>query len=437
MKKTLFCFICAVGALFFSCTPASVVVEDERNDNNADPTSGTYIPKGALTHLFSVSPTKKVFFAKGNLQYNLSDKTFRFADYQYDMKQSAVNLSGENSVLEYFPYGASGAGYTRPDKQESLPQKDISETSYDWGQFCPISNAENIAGFWRTLTLKEWEYLLHKRTNADSLNCIVTYNGITGLLLLPDDYNGSLFAHLTFTDKTGDNYYYNDNYPRKKEYVENKLEQSPFRALESAGAVFLPFGPQRKTQDGEYNEHYWTSTYYSGNQARTVNMHTTHLNEAALDITSTAGLARVRLVQDYPIERYAMTYSSYPTTNFHILFKDAKTSAYIGDKLYFAVYDKEQRRILNAGETLNAIGGNAAANSAKWTITKTDGEELLRVTEDNGLTYDNYLLGFAVAEFAGSNAKYRITYSVNDESGKTIKKIENYITVTVYFPEIN
>lgn len=167
MKRTLLYLICLVGILFFSCTPASVVIEEERDQNNWDPTSETYIPKGSLTHLFSVSPTKKVFFSKGNLQYNLSDRTFRFAQYQYEMLQSAVNLEGENSILEYFPYGTSGAGGTRPNSQERLPQQDISETAYDWGEYCPISNAENLAGFWRMLTSQEWEYLLNKLSHAD------------------------------------------------------------------------------------------------------------------------------------------------------------------------------------------------------------------------------------------------------------------------------
>ena len=42
------------------------------------------IPDGALPGLFSVSATKQVHFSQGNLQYQASTNTWRFAEHQYD-----------------------------------------------------------------------------------------------------------------------------------------------------------------------------------------------------------------------------------------------------------------------------------------------------------------------------------------------------------------
>lgn len=42
------------------------------------------VPEGALNGLFSVSATKKVYFSKGNLQYQASTNTWRFATNQWD-----------------------------------------------------------------------------------------------------------------------------------------------------------------------------------------------------------------------------------------------------------------------------------------------------------------------------------------------------------------
>ena len=42
------------------------------------------IPEGCLPGLFSVSETQQVYFSRGNLQYQASTNTWRFAEHQYD-----------------------------------------------------------------------------------------------------------------------------------------------------------------------------------------------------------------------------------------------------------------------------------------------------------------------------------------------------------------
>ncbi len=436
MKKLSLYLVCCLCVLLCGCTPSQESIENERIDNNINTESESYIPHGALNRLFSVSSSKKVYFSKGNLQYELNGRKFRFANNQYDIQQSAVNLSGSNSVLDYLPYGASGAGSTRANSLSSLPTMDIAGTAYDWGLYNPIANAEDLAGFWRTLTVQEWEYLLHKRTNADSLNCIVTYNGITGLMLLPDDYQGAAFASLKFTNKTGDNYYYNNNYPRKKEYIENKLEYMAYENLVSLGAVFLPFNSSRTIND-EPIEYYWTSTYSGSNQAHAILMQKSHLMESAQIITEQSGLSRVRLVQDYPIERFVMTFSKSPTTSHQAVLKGIDVNLTIGDKVYFAIYDKETRGVLNANEAAKAISKQTGELTSKWSISKVEGENILNIPEPDGISYqEQYLLGYAVADYV-EDAKYKITYTVTDKNGKTLAKIEKIVPVSVRYPVIN
>jgi hypothetical protein len=56
---------------------------------------------------------------------------------------------------------------------------------YDWG-FNEIGDDNSKR--WRTLHYDEWDYLLHKRSNADSLLHYMSIAGIDGLMLLPDGW---------------------------------------------------------------------------------------------------------------------------------------------------------------------------------------------------------------------------------------------------------
>ena len=42
-------------------------------------------PTGALSGKFSVSAAEQIQFSQGNLQYQASTNTWRFAEHQYDM----------------------------------------------------------------------------------------------------------------------------------------------------------------------------------------------------------------------------------------------------------------------------------------------------------------------------------------------------------------
>ena len=74
MKKIILLFF---AVLFFaSCQQQPIFSEEE----------------GVLPGFFSVSETKKIRFSKGNLQYQASTDTWRFAENQWDFE----GLKNEN-----------------------------------------------------------------------------------------------------------------------------------------------------------------------------------------------------------------------------------------------------------------------------------------------------------------------------------------------------
>ena len=203
-------------------------------------------PEGALTHAFSVSPTKKVYFSKGNLQYRASTNTWRFAENQWDTIGSAnLNRSATyDGWIDLFYYGTSGFGNKTPynfyvsdyyyshynvsnndlfHSNYELPNSDICGTKYDWGKYNPIKNGENKAGVWRTLTVDEWGYLLVGRAFLSvpfSLGTLelLDHTEMLGAFIFPDDCYW--YSYTVDDDAT----------------ITMTMEE-----LEYSGAVFLPY----------------------------------------------------------------------------------------------------------------------------------------------------------------------------------------------------
>ena len=105
--------------------------------------------QGALPGAFSVSATKKVYFSQGNLQYQASTKTWRFASAQY----TRVGASGNNKIsatytgwIDWFAWGTGS---------NPISTSSSSSSSFtDWG-VNKIFNGGNQANLWRTLTKDE------------------------------------------------------------------------------------------------------------------------------------------------------------------------------------------------------------------------------------------------------------------------------------------
>lgn len=230
-------------------------------------------PEGALPGEFHIGPTKKVSFAKGNLQYLASAGVWRFAENQYDFIGSKNNNASKNynGWIDVFGYGTSGwsgsgASYYQPwnahysnDDLSGYLNKNLSGSyaNADWGVFNQISNGGNATNMWRTLSQEEWGYLI---TNHDWT--IVQVAGILGLMILPDNFKNPLTISIDYPSYQSGLYDSDKNYSLSFSSM-TKLSTEQFDMLQAAGVVFLPCGGYRYSigmMDIDTFGNYWTST---------------------------------------------------------------------------------------------------------------------------------------------------------------------------------
>ena len=260
---------------------------------------------------FSIADDTKVYFAKGNLQYQASTKTWRFAEHQYDfvgnntqgnVYENGVKCDNEkvsatyNGWIDYFAFGTSGKAHSdsvknkvpcyRPYCTEESGNyykiyNDLKKNLYDgdgsadWG--C------NMHGNWYTLSIDEWKYLIdrpddkscdfeyggQKYENCRFLKIGVYYDGtkyINGVLFFPDVFQ--------WTAEMGE--LPQQKYINKKDLSwgtnVKKYSTTQFAAMEEAGCLFLPAVGYRAYNDGEVNRinnigDYWTSNYRDNGDA--------------------------------------------------------------------------------------------------------------------------------------------------------------------------
>ncbi len=239
--------------------------------------------EGALPGLFSVSEGRQVHFSQGNLQYQASSNTWRFAEHQWDYVGTQTpsiggdyggtvsgsdnrNISSTYSGwIDLFGWGTSGWNSgavcyqpwsTSTSTSDYYPGGSYTNsltgayTEADWA--CnAISNGGNAAHQWRTLTSAEWNHLLNTRTDARTKRSTGNINGVRGFIILPDSWtlpSGCLFTY-GMTD-----------------WSQNSYTLVQWAQMEAAGAVFLPAAGYRYGTDvynvGHYG-YYWSSTPFN------------------------------------------------------------------------------------------------------------------------------------------------------------------------------
>lgn len=166
--------------------------------------------------LFSVSETKNVLFSTGNLQYQSSTNTWRFADHQWDIigKDNQKVSDDDKAWIDLFGWGTG----------DNPTQNSGSYSNYssftDWG------NEVGDGKTWFTLSKEEWEYFYNNHESR-----LITVNGVAGWVFLPDNSAESINAD--------------------------------WEDLEAAGAVFLPLAGYRSNGNVLYvgsRGSYWSST---------------------------------------------------------------------------------------------------------------------------------------------------------------------------------
>lgn len=256
-------------------------------------------PKGAINGIFTANGHgDQVYFSQGNLQYQASTNTWRFAENQMDyvggiyqglefgnvyengikcnneLKSSTyegwIDLFGwatsgwDNNNHLYHPWydgvagsGAEGLGYGYWDGETANYSMTGDQANCDWGVYNAISNGGNKPGLWRTLCSDEWDYILNKRRTTSGIRYAkAMVDEVNGLILLPDDWDPDWYR----LDQTNDS---------ECDYGVNSIVPRDWQLLEKHGAVFLPaagvetmhqyyntrFLPQK-----EVAGYYWSST---------------------------------------------------------------------------------------------------------------------------------------------------------------------------------
>ena len=251
-------------------TQVSLTVEQWNEQGPIDPPSGD----GVLPGAFSVSATQQVHFSQGNLQYQASTNTWRFAEHQYDYVGSAnCNISSTYSGwIDLFGWGTSGWNSGAVCYQPWSTSRSDSDYypggSYtngltgayaeaDWAWHNAISNGGNAVHQWRTLTQSEWNYLLNTRTNVSSKRGTGNINGVGGLIILPDSWT---LPSGCPQFNSGYATYDENNFP---DWTHNSYTLAQWVQMEAAGAVFLPAAGDRHGANVShvgYLGYYWSSS---------------------------------------------------------------------------------------------------------------------------------------------------------------------------------
>ena len=274
---------------------------------------------------FSVSATRRVVFAPGNLQWsaknggNTSTRhavagngtaagTWRFATNQWDCignnpgnNTAPANRSTQSYWIDLFGWGTSGYNnkfpYTGTDDSTDYVQgnNDIAGTYYDWGVYNAIYNTKtnrtDPAGTWRTPTNDEWVYVINQRATCSGVRyAMATVANVKGLIIVPDNWDVNTYV-LNGVNSAGAN------------FTANTISATVWtNTFEAAGCVFLPAAGNRTVQMGVDKVgvygNYWSSTACNGKASYLLSF-----NSSAVYPSAGGGFGRhygrsVRLVKD-------------------------------------------------------------------------------------------------------------------------------------------
>ncbi|MBQ9418212.1 MAG: hypothetical protein IJU19_06490 [Bacteroidales bacterium] len=289
----------------------------------------TIVPPGAIPSQFSVAADRKVYFSKGNLQYNAAQGThstadgstaqgiWRLAEHQYDYIGTANNNASStyNGWIDLFGWGTSGwnsgaVAYqpwsTSTNNADYYPGGDYTNSltgsfaNADWGVYNAISNGCNTPGQWRTPTRDEWIYLLTTRAastvngTANARYAKATVAGCYGIIVFPDVYShpAVLLSPTNINVSSG-------------AFTLNNYSVDQWSLMEAAGCVFLPLAGYRySTNINDITStwrsgNYWSSTYRNNIDACNLDIYETTVNPADDEDDERCYGMSIRLVQDF------------------------------------------------------------------------------------------------------------------------------------------
>ena len=228
-------------------------------------------PEGVINSKFTVNEDgDQVYFSQGNLQYIGSAGTpyWKFADKQREsFGDNGQGSTSQNVDRDLFGWGTSGYNHGAVCYQPwSTSQTSSDYYAYgnayrdlnystgqaDWGYNAIRNGGNQENSGWRTLTKDEWVYVFNGRNTASGIRFVLgNVNGVDGVILLPDNWDASIYTLNGINDDYGD-------------YLDNTINATDWATIfEANGAVFLPKTVGREGTSITTYCNYWTSTYNS------------------------------------------------------------------------------------------------------------------------------------------------------------------------------
>ena len=365
----------------------------------------TGVPEGAIDGLFSVSPTQKVYFSQGNLQYQASTNTWRFAEnqwdyvgnetlgtvYEGDVKCNNMLVSSTyNGWIDTYGWGTSGWDcgneYYQPWNSIVTPDSDPFYGPYginnltgdysnsDWGIHNAIYNGGNTSGLWRTLLSEELMYIFNERNTNSGIRFVkAQVNGINGVIVFPDNWNNSLYNLIGVNQNS-------------ESFSSNVIPQSIWMTtFQANGAVFLPAAGDRSELVVEYGIYWSASSDDCGWGAYTLYFYDSDLELHA--ISRSAGLT-VRLVQDVA----------------------PQPSIYTPSIITFDVSNVTANSVLGGGEVINDGGAEVTERGICWSTNANPTISNSHVSAGSGLG----VFSITISGLQASTTYHARAYATNE-----------------------
>lgn len=229
--------------------------------------------------VYKVSDTKEVYFSQGNLQCNVVQRKWRFAENQYDIVGSANSSIAQDydGWIDLFGWSTSGypidgkaydpwststdASLYGPDGNNSLTG---DHNRSDWAYYNRIANGGDCILTWRTLTNEEWQYLIQ---HNDWTMAKVGPNNTLCLLLIPKDFKS--VGDVSISKISGAKFADNTFKFSEESYSQNVFNEEQFKKLEEAGVVAFPCAGSRigsQTFEATAGT-YWSTTANNDNNS--------------------------------------------------------------------------------------------------------------------------------------------------------------------------
>jgi hypothetical protein len=233
-------------------------------------TAQNNVPTGAINGLFSVGESSQVYFSRGNLQYQASTNTWRFAENQWDIiaDDNALITQTFDRWIDLFSWGTSGYNHGAVCYQPWILEMggQYNHAAYgcdtcglrdhsgkaDWG-YNAIVNGGSQEHFWNTLTLQEWQYVMTTRNTSSGMRYVkAVVNNVNGIIVFPDNWDPNL---VILNNVNNSSVNYNTNTISAQDWL---------NVFETHGAVFLPaagrFHGEGGLMDVGSKGAYWSST---------------------------------------------------------------------------------------------------------------------------------------------------------------------------------